>query len=111
MRAPRPTSTRLQGVTRASTPASGERYEAHRQQLPRRHPPVGGIAFDEHEILERKGGADWDHHSAARLQLADQRRRDMARLGSNKDGVEGCRFLPAVIALARPRRDAPVAAQ
>src|SRR5260370_42050279 len=108
MRAPRPTSTRLQGVTRASTSAPGERYEAHRQQLPRRQPPVGGIAFDEHEILERKGGADWDHHSAARLQLADQRRRDMAPRGRNNDGGRRSRFLPAPTALARPRRLAPV---
>ena len=75
----------------------------------RRHPSVVGVALDQHEVLKREGRAERDHHAAAGLQLADQRRRDLARRGSDNDAIKRLRLLPAVIAVTRPRCDVAIA--
>src|SRR5262249_56033485 len=79
--------------------ATGQWHEAYWKQLPCCHLPVVRVTLHQHEVLNRERRADRDHHAALRLQLADQRRRDLARRGGDDDAVEGRRLLPAVIAI------------
>src|SRR2546430_17133460 len=79
--------------------AAGQWHEAYWKQLPSCHPPVVRVTLHQHEVLNREWRADRDHHTALRLQLADQRRRDLARRGGDGDGGKGGRRLPAGIAV------------
>src|SRR5262249_58080422 len=80
--------------------AAGQWHEAYWKQLSSCYPPVGRVTLHQHEVLNREWRADRDHHPALRLQLADQRRRDLARCGGDDDAVKRRRLLPAVIAIA-----------
>src|SRR6516165_4346107 len=89
--------------------AAGQWHEAYWKQLSSCYPPVGRVTLHQHEVLNREWRADRDHHSALRFQLADQRRRDLARCGGDDDAVKGRRLLPAVIAIARACHDIAIA--
>src|SRR6516225_4842526 len=89
--------------------ATGQWHEAYWKQLPSCHPSVVRVTLQQHEVLNREWRADRDHHAALGLQLADQRRRDLARRGGYDDAVEGRRLLPAVIAIARACHDIAIA--
>src|SRR5258708_18321035 len=88
--------------------AAGKRHECHGQKLPRSDTAIA-IDLDEHQMLEGEWTADRNHHSAARPELLDQRRRNLARRGGDDDAGEGGRFLPAVIPGALARRDICIA--
>src|SRR5262249_57173430 len=68
--------------------AAGQWHEAYWKQLPSCHPPVGGVPLHQHEVLNREWRADRDHHAALRLQLADQRRPELARCGGGAGAVQ-----------------------
>src|SRR2546430_10409108 len=80
--------------------AAGQWHEAHWKQLPSCHPPVVRVPLHQHEVLNREWRADRDHHAALRLQLADQRWRNLARCGGDADAVKRRRLPPAAITLA-----------
>jgi hypothetical protein len=86
-----------------------QRHEAHRKQLLRRHLSVVRVALKQHEALKRQGRAERYHQATAGLELADQRRRGLARRGSDNDAIKRCRFLPDLIAVTRPRCDIVIA--
>src|SRR5262249_51112608 len=75
--------------------AAGQWHEAYWKQLPSCHPPVVSVPFHQHEVLNREWRADWDHHASLRLQLADQRRRYLARRGGHSEPVKGAPPPPA----------------
>src|SRR2546429_5586936 len=84
--------------------AAGQRHELYGKELPCRHLSLA-IDLDQDEVLEGERSADRYYHSAARLELRNQRRRNLARRGSDENAVERCRFLPTTIAVALSRRD------
>src|SRR6516162_9693866 len=110
-RAPADTNAtaRRGSIRSALLAAAGQWHEAYWKQLSSCHPPVVGVTLRQHEVLNCEWRSDRDHHAALRLQLADQRRRDLARCGGDDDAVKGRRLLPAVIAIARARRDVAIA--
>ena len=57
------------------------------------------VFFDDHELLGHEAAADRDHHTAARLQLRNQGRRDVIGCGGNDDGIKGRMRLPALVAV------------
>src|SRR5262249_17707278 len=89
--------------------ATGQWHEAYWKQLPSCPPPVVRVTLHQHEVLTREWRTDRDHHAALGFQLADQRRRDLARRGGHDDAVKGRRLLPAVIAIARACHDIAIA--
>src|SRR5438876_11909442 len=87
---------------------AGKRHERHGKQLACPHPPLA-VHLDENQMLERERCADRDDHPAARLELLDQGRRNLARRGGDDDAVEWRRLRPPVVAVAAPRRDVAMA--
>src|SRR5262249_45161816 len=84
-----------------------KRHEPHRQELP--CPDLSLIVeFEQDQALEGERSTDWDHHSASRLELPNQRWRDLARCRGDDNTVERRRLLPTVIAVAESRRDVVV---
>src|SRR6516164_2011703 len=110
-RAPADTNAtaRRGSIRSALLAAAGQWHEAYWKQLPSCHPPVVRVTLHQHKVLNREWRADRDHHAALRLQLADQRRRDLARCGGDDDAVKGRRVLQAVIAIARACHDIAIA--
>src|SRR5437899_3046097 len=78
---------------------AGERYEGNREQLARLHGSIVTL-LDQQQMLREKRRSHGDHHPAARLELAHERRGHVARGCSDDDRVERPAFLPAVIAVA-----------
>ena len=78
-----------------------EGHEPHGKDLPGLDAPVLFL-FYEHELLGCERPPDRNDHPAVRLQLFDQRRRDMAGRCGNDDGVEGSAFLPPVVSVPHP---------
>jgi hypothetical protein len=73
--------------------SAGKRHERHVKELPRSHLSLI-VDFHNDKMLESKGSANRDDHSAARLELLDQRWRNLARDGGDDDAVEWRRLLP-----------------
>src|ERR1700732_432864 len=88
--------------------SAGKRHERHGKELLRSHLSLI-VDFHNDKMLESKGSANRDDHSAARLELLDQRCRNLARDGGDDDAVEWRRLLPTVIAVAEARRDVGIA--
>src|SRR5262245_43390858 len=88
--------------------STGKGHEPYRKQLP--CPDLSLIVeLDQDQMLEGERSTDWDHHSAPRLELPNQRRRDLARCRGDDNPVERRRLLPAVIAVSESRRDVAIA--
>src|SRR4029450_7845465 len=82
-------TARRSNIGSALLTAAGQWHEAYWKQLPSCHRPVVRVTLHQHEVLNREWRADRDHHAALTLQLADQRRRDLARRGGDHDAVKG----------------------
>src|SRR2546430_10947866 len=104
-RAPADTNAtaRRSNIGSALLTAAGQWHEAYWKQLPSCHPPVVRVTLHQHEVLNREWRADRDHHTALRLQLADQRRRDLARRGGGEGAGKRARPPPAGITISRAR--------
>src|SRR5262245_41637622 len=76
--------------------ATRQRDERHRQHLSRHDRAVVAL-LDQHQLLSQEWRADRNHHPAARLELTDQRRRDVARRGGDDDRVERSAVFPTVV--------------
>ncbi len=50
-------------------------------------------------MLQRERGTYRDDHSTTRLQLSQERRRDVVGRRGDDDRIEGCRILPAIITI------------
>src|SRR5262249_44129073 len=84
--------------------STGKGHEPYRKQLP--CPDLSLIVeLDQDQMLEGERSTDWDHHSAPRLELPNQRRRDLARCRGDDNPVERRRLLPTIVAVAESRRD------
>src|SRR5260370_30277237 len=82
--------------------SAGKRHELHGKELS--CPDLSlTIDLDQDKVLEGERSADRDHHSAARLELLNQRRRNLARRRGDDNAVGQCRPLPTVIAVAPAR--------
>ncbi|OAD19433.1 hypothetical protein THIOM_004928 [Candidatus Thiomargarita nelsonii] len=58
------------------------------------------IFLYQHQILNKKALAYWNHHPPTRLKLLNQRRRNMTRSGSDDDGIKRSMFFPTVVTIA-----------
>src|SRR5687768_4712285 len=76
----------------------GQRYEGDRKDLARRHLVVA-VFLNKNELLGGECSADRDHHPAARLQLANQGRRNVAGRSGNDDCVVGPMVDPALVSI------------
>src|SRR5260370_8251928 len=104
-----PNATARRGsIGSALLTAAGQWHEAYWKQLPSCHPPVVRVTLHQHEVLKREWRADRDHHAALRLQLADQRRRYLARCGGDDPARKGPRPPPPVIPIHRPPPHSPI---
>src|SRR5439155_22752669 len=85
-----PTASKMAAARAIDAPSAsvvaGERYEGNREQLARLHGSIVTL-LDQQQMLREKRRSHGDHHPAARLELAHERRGDVARGSRGHDGV------------------------